>query len=160
MLMDWIASGAPVSTRSARTADAGRLASLHGEGFERGWGPGEFEQLLSDESVLGHIAEARFSRPRGFVLSRIAGDEAEILSVVVSIRSRRQGVAAMLLGQHLSALRQRGVTIVFLEVEEGNHAAIALYRRYAFETVGKRSSYYKRADGSSPAALVMRRDLG
>ena len=148
-----------LAVRATRTTDASRLAKLHAEGFERGWGAGEFEQLLSDETVIGHVAEARFLRMRGFVLSRVAGPEAEILSIVVSAKARGRGAGALLLGRHLAALQQRGVAALFLEVEEGNAAAIALYRRYAFETVGKRGSYYKRADGSRPAAIVMRRDL-
>ena len=157
--MDWIVPGTRLALRGARTADAGRLASLHAEGFERGWGTGEFEQLLAERNVIGHVAESRFRSPRGFVLSRIAAEEAEILSIVVSLKARGRGVGALLLGQHLSALQHHGVRALFLEVEDGNRSAIALYHRYAFETVGKRGSYYKRADGSSPSALVMRRNL-
>ena len=159
MLMDWIASGPTVAVRDARTSDASRLARLHAEGFERGWRAGEFEQLLAEKTVVGHVAEARFKSPRGFILSRSAGEEAEVLSIVVSTKARGQGIGAMLLGSHLSALQSHGVKALFLEVEEGNKAAIALYRRYAFETVGKRGSYYKRADGSSPSALILRREL-
>ena len=145
--------------REAVGADAPRLGDLHGQGFERAWGIGEFESLLSEPNVLGHLAEGRFKRACGFVLSRLAQDEAEILSIVVAIKARRLGVGAALLERHLAALTQRGVRRLFLEVEEENDAACALYRRYGFGMVGKRSSYYKKADGSRPAALVMRRDF-
>lgn len=145
--------------RPARSGDAHALARLHAEGFERGWSAGEFEQLLSDRSVLGLVCAGGLGAPAGFVLARIAADEAEILSIVVARSSRRQGVGAALLTHLLSSLAQHRVAALFLEVEEENAAAIALYRHFGFGEVGKRKSYYKRADGSSPAALVMRRSL-
>ena len=48
---------------------------------------------------------------------------------------------------------------LFLEVDETNTAAIALYRRLGFRKVGQRKAYYDAGDGSKNAALVMRLDL-
>jgi len=145
--------------RAAQMRDAAALARLHAEGFEQGWTATAFEQLLGDRSVLGHVAEEAPKPPHAFILSRLAADEAELLSILIGRRARGRGLGTELLGLHLSALAERGITKLFLEVEEGNAPARALYDRHGFETVGKRPSYYKRADGSSPAALVMRRDL-
>ena len=66
------------------------------------------------------------------MLSRRAVDEAEILTVVVDPSARRNGCGQRLLGAHLSRLAALGVTTVFLEVEEENVAALALYRRFGF----------------------------
>jgi ribosomal-protein-alanine N-acetyltransferase len=44
---------------------------------------------------------------------------------------------------------------VFLEVDENNAPARALYRRAGFADVGRRKSYYQ----SGASALVLRRDL-
>ncbi|MBY0613549.1 MAG: ribosomal protein S18-alanine N-acetyltransferase [Beijerinckiaceae bacterium] len=145
--------------RPARVDDAHALTRLHTEGFERGWSTGEFEQLLSDRSVLGVVSAGGFSGPNGFALARMAADEAEILSIAVARSARRQGIGAALLTHLISSLAQNRIAALFLEVEEENAAAIALYRHFGFAEVGKRKSYYKRADGSSPAALVMRRSL-
>ena len=153
----WPRSG--IYCRPARANDAHALARLHAEGFERGWATGEFEQLLSDRSVLGVVSAGSLASLKGFVLARIAADEAEILSIVVARGARRQGIGAALMTHALSALTQNGVVALFLEVEEENAAALALYRHFGFDEVGKRKSYYKRADGSSPAALIMRRSL-
>ena len=105
------------------------------------------------------MAHTASNLPCGFILSRIAADEAEILSIVIAKNARRKGVGGQLLTTHLSALAQSGAQTVFLEVDELNVSALALYRHFGFEKVGERKAYYKRKDGSSPAALVMRRCL-
>ncbi|MET0429646.1 MAG: ribosomal-protein-alanine acetyltransferase, partial [Microvirga sp.] len=56
-------------------------------------------------------------------------------------------------------LAPRGARIVFLEVEEGNAPALALYRRLGFREVGRREGYYARPDGTRAAALTMSLDL-
>eukprot|EP01042_Synura_sphagnicola_P035465 gene35465-biopygen34027 len=93
-------------------------------------------------------------------MSRVAADEAEVLSIVVAGDRRRSGLGQTLLCAHMAQLAARGATRLFLEVEDGNAPAIALYRRLGFETVGRREGYYPKPDGTRVAALVMRRDLG
>lgn len=96
----------------------------------------------------------------GFVLSRMAADEAEILTIGVAPLARRKGIAGLLLSTHLGRLTAAGTRRVFLEVDHENHAALALYASFGFQKVGERKAYYRRAEGDSAKALVMRRDLG
>ena len=51
------------------------------------------------------------------------------------------------------------IRTLFLEVEEGNAPAIALYKRQGFTDVSRRDAYYRKADGSAATAIVMRRTL-
>lgn len=95
----------------------------------------------------------------GFVLSRAVVDEAEILTIAVAPSFRRQGVGGALLAAHIATLAAQGIKALFLEVEAGNHAALALYRSFDFYQVGTRKGYYPKVGAAAAAALVLRRDL-
>lgn len=148
----------PPEIRPADTGDADACAAVHRAGFERPWDRYEFERLLAGSGMLAHVAVAR-QLVIGFCLCRLAADEAEILSIAVDPGRRRTGVGHLLLARQISELPYSGVRRLFLEVEEGNAPALALYHRLGFAEVGRRQSYYRKADGSHAAALVMRRDL-
>jgi ribosomal-protein-alanine N-acetyltransferase len=146
---------APLETRHAA-----RLAEIHRGAFARPWEAHDFERCLAERNVLADgVFLGSSGEPAGFALSRRAADEAEILSVAVLPEARGRGHAAALLSRHLEALAQRGVRHVHLEVEEGNEAALALYRRHDFHEVGRRPGYYARPDGTRVAALIMSRTL-
>ena len=133
-----------------------RLAAIHASAFARPWTAQDFESFLAERPVRGDgLFLDRATQPSGFVLSRRAADEAEILSVAVAREARGRGYARTLLASHLQALAHAGVRKVHLEVEDGNDPALALYRRLGFKNVGRREGYYKRPDGSRAAALTM-----
>ena len=95
----------------------------------------------------------------GFILSRLAGDEAEILSVAVASARRGRGIARALLNLHLRRLAGLGARAVFLEVDEDNTPARRLYQRAGFREVGRRPGYYRQGRDKPATALVLRRDL-
>jgi ribosomal-protein-alanine N-acetyltransferase len=138
--------------------DAAAMASLHAASFQRGWSDGEFERLLLERSVVAH--RAMMGRAlAGFILSRMAAGEAEILSVAVASARRGRGLAGALLDLHMRRLAGLGVRAIFLEVDEDNTPARRLYERAGFREVGRRAGYYQRESGSTANALVLRRDL-
>jgi len=143
------------SFSEARERDAAAIAALHAAAFQRGWGEDEVQRLLIDRAVVAD--RATIGRTLiGFILSRRAADEAEILSITVAPSRRRHGVARRLLDLHLRRLAGLGARAVFLEVGERNVPARRLYGRAGFHEVGRRQGYY---DGGA-TALVLRRDLG
>lgn len=145
-----------LSQASAR--DAAALAALHAASFRRGWSESEMERLLVERNVVAH--RAVLGRDVcGFILSRLAGDEAEILSVAVAPARRGSGIARALLDLHLRRLAGLGARAVFLEVDEHNAAARRLYARAGFREVGRRPGYYAQDGGVPATALVLRRDL-
>jgi ribosomal-protein-alanine N-acetyltransferase len=153
----WFARGAPALSE-ASVRDASAIAKLHGASFQRGWSDDEIERLLLERSTLAH--RATIGRVlQGFILSRRAGDEAEILSVAVAGAARGRGLARALLDLHMRRLAGLGVRAVFLEVDEDNEPARRLYRRAGFREVGRRAGYYRKASGHAATALTLRRDL-
>jgi ribosomal-protein-alanine N-acetyltransferase len=151
------ARGEP-SLKPAQLRDAAALAALHAASFNRGWSEQEFEQLLTDRNVMADRAANGRTRV-GFILSRRAADEAEILSVAVAQRQRGRGLARRLLDLHLRRLAGLGLRAVFLEVDESNTPARRLYARAGFSEVGRRPGYYSQGGAKPTSALVLRRDL-
>jgi len=157
LLARFFARPEPMLTE-AGPRDAAALAALHGASFRRGWSEDEFERLLLDRSVLAHRAMIG-RRPVGFIISRIAVGEAEILSVAVARAHQGRGLARRLLDLHMRRLAGLGVRTVFLEVDDDNVAARRLYAGSAFRQVGRRDGYYSGPGSAAGAALVLRRDL-
>lgn len=149
--------GEPVLSE-ASTADAPVFAPLHTASFHRGWSEEEFRSLLMDRNVVAHRALTQRGLA-GFILSRIAAGEAEILSVAVAPDLRGRGLARALLDLHLRRLAGLGVRQVFLEVDETNTPARRLYARKGFGEVGRREAYFRTGAGASTTALILRRDL-
>jgi ribosomal-protein-alanine N-acetyltransferase len=88
--------------------DAAALAAVHAASFRRGWSETEFERLLTDKSVIAH--HATIARDHvGFILSRLAAGEAEILSVAIDVHCRGRGLGHRLLDLHLRRLAGLGV---------------------------------------------------
>ena len=141
---------------------AGAMGALHQDAFARPWSETEFAALIGQDTVFGFLA-VEIGRigapPAGFVLIRVAADEAEILSIAVAGAHRGRGVGWALMDAALRQLHGERVAQVFLEVDEANQAAIALYRRLGFAEVGRRPAYYKDGNESAGDALVMRRDI-
>lgn len=152
-----------MTVRDAGMDDCEVLSEVHGQAFRRGWSGAEFEALLAQPGVHALVADWRNAfgrhRPGGFILYRIAADEAEILSVAVSPEYRRRGIGLRLLEETLRRLYRERVASLHLEVEEGNAAALALYRRMDFIEAGRRHNYYAQEAAPPRGALVMRRQL-
>jgi [ribosomal protein S18]-alanine N-acetyltransferase len=136
-------------------SDAAAIATLHAASFQRGWGEDELHGLLIDRKVVAHrVTVGRLFV--GFILSRMAVGEAEILSIAIAPNWRGRGFARPLLDVHIRRLAGLGTRAVLLEVDEHNAPANRLYRNAGFYEVGRRLRYY---DGGA-TALVLRRDLG
>jgi len=142
----------------ANPRDATAIAKLHANSFRHGWSDGEFERMLGERNIVAHRAMLGRSL-HGFILSRLAGGEAEILSVAVASARRGRGLARALLNLHLRRLAGLGANAVFLEVDEDNEPARRLYRRAGFREVGRRPGYYQQGRDHAATALILRRDL-
>jgi [ribosomal protein S18]-alanine N-acetyltransferase len=160
-MMSWLSAllGSGRTTIEPATGrDALRLAQIHGASFHRGWDEAEFERMLAERNTLIHLLRTG-RKIIGFAVSRMAADEAEILSIAIDAAHRGRGLSQHLLLTHLGHLAGRGVRKVFLEVEENNQPARRLYEHAGFAAIGRRDRYYRQPGGEHLNALLMRRDL-
>lgn len=147
---------------AAGSSDVGRMAEMQATCFREPWGavslaktlslPGAFALLLRDTTPAGRIAA-------GFVVIQVAADQADLLTLGVIPGLRRRGHARRLLEEGIARAARLGAKTVFLEVAEDNAAALGLYRRAGFETIGRREGYYRDEDGRRIAAVTMRRAI-
>jgi ribosomal-protein-alanine acetyltransferase len=79
----------------------------------------------------------------GFVVGTKIGDEWEIENLAIKPDARRRGLGSHLVGEFINLAKVIGAKAIFLEVRESNHAARALYDKWAFTEEGRRKSYYK-----------------
>ena len=141
-----------IEAADASRADA--LAALHAACLEEAWPAADIDALLRQPGVFAALATD--TTPVGFMLWRVAADEAEILSLGVLPVARRHGIATALLDAAVVSLLAAGVASLFLEVAEDNAAALAFYRAHGFGEVGRRSRYYRRANERDADALVLK----
>lgn len=159
-----------MALRSVRTAieeagpaDYEAMAEIHERSFRRAWSMEEIAALLADyprvQGIVLKRAGARQPKPVGFGILRVAGGEAEILTVAVDPDDRRRGYGRLLVEEMARRAYRERADALFLEVDESNRSAVMLYRQLGFETVGERPRYYEHKDAPPGAALVMRLPL-
>ncbi|MEZ5829498.1 MAG: N-acetyltransferase [Hyphomicrobiales bacterium] len=146
-----------VSVSPATPADAGLMAALHAVCFDRPWDETAMAQFIAGPGTLclvGFAGEAEPS-PAGLLVARRAAEEAELLTLGVVPSSRRLGVGRALLQRAIDQLRASGVGNLFLEVADGNKAALELYRALGAVPVGRRPSYYESGADATIFSLAL-----
>lgn len=161
MFRDLFASRRPSFHIAVLTGDHAAAASaIHAASFARAWGTLELERMIATDTIYSDgVFIGADTALLGLALSRLVADEAEILTLAVDTGTRGQGAGRALLAAHLDRLSRAGARAVFLEVDEGNEPALALYRRAGFAEIGRRPGYYPKPDGSKATAMTMRANL-
>ncbi len=144
--------------RAATQDDFVTLAALHALCFAESWSARAIGQLLGTPGAFALLAESG-GAARGFILIRVAADEAEILSIGVTPGTRRLGSGRRLVGAGAAKARDMGAVTLFLEVARENEAARALYAAAGFSEAGLRRGYYRGPGAEAEDALVLRANL-
>jgi len=111
-------------------------------------------ELLDQHAMPARPAFA----PAGFVLSRYAADEEELLLIAVAPLHRRKGLGEALMHHLFEAASARGAKRMFLEMRRGN-PALQLYRKTGFEPIGERPNYYRAGNGTLIDAITFARTI-
>lgn len=134
--------------------DAPAIAALHADLFPQAWSEADVHALIAQPSAVALVVD-RDGTVDGFVIGRVAADEAEILSIGVARRARGCGLGAELLATFAEAVKGRQAAQIYLEVAADNASALALYRRAGYAAIATRRGYYQRPDLPAVDAICM-----
>ena len=133
---------------------AEELARLHAPLFSPAWDMASFKLLLDHPGSIAFTA--RIGEPpetAGFILGRLAADDAEILTLGVCEAWQRRGIGRRLVEALCRAARKAEARRLHLEVAASNAIALRLYKRLGFEEIGHRQGYYERP-GAPPEDAI------
>lgn len=149
-----------------------RIMAVMEESFDptygEAWNKRQIADALAMPSTRGLVVDAKGRlipddspqngnpQSAGFVLTRKAADEEELLLIAVSPQFRRQGLGESLLHRLFERARNGGITRIFLEMRRGN-PAIHLYEKVGFKPIGERPNYYRLANGERVDAITFNR---
>lgn len=131
--------------REAALADLSSLAALEQDVFGReAYPPFFFRQALDLWAPFFLVAEDEAGHVAGYALAAPSVHRAEacVLSTGVRPARRGRGLATRLLDALLGRLDAVGIERVWLTVHPENAAAIRLYRRFGFATMGEEADYF------------------
>lgn len=145
------------TVRPAAARDFAAIVEIEAEAFRaQSWGAKSVREGLSTPLVSALLAFGDGApAPDGFALWRTLGKEGEILSLAVAPARRRMGAADALVEAILKDAAADSLAAMFLEVDDANLPARALYEKHLFRQVGRRPRYYRNGHD----ALVLRRSL-
>ncbi|MGR3485342.1 MAG: GNAT family N-acetyltransferase [Paracoccaceae bacterium] len=124
------------------------MARIHAACFPLPWREDAIARMLAGGCIEAHV-------PGAFALARVILDEAEVLTLATDPAHRGEGRATRVLSRLIATLAPTAARRLFLEVEETNAPARALYARAGLSRVGRRADYY----GPGRHALILARDL-
>ena len=119
------------------------VAALEREIFSMPWSENGFLSALSSSDTLYLTARAD-GRVIGYCGLLQSFDEADITNVAVSPAYRGRGVGYRMLSELMEAGKTRGIERYTLEVRISNQAALALYEKLGFASVGVRKNFYEK----------------
>ena len=146
----------PVSAEDFET-----IISIERDAFAQPWNRKAIIDELSCADASQYVARA-FSQSQAhsaviaYIFVRFLTDEMHIMKIAVDSNWRNRGTGTALLQFMQTVGKRRGATTVLLEVRPSNLAAIRLYEKSGFQTIGIRPNYYPH---TRETALVMSKSL-
>lgn len=116
------------------------LAVIEQQCFHTPWSENALAAELEEDGSLFLVAEG--PEPLGYVGCKTVLDEGYITNVAVRPDARRHGIARRLLQELQKVAEKQGLSFITLEVRVSNVAAIALYEKAGYISVGTRKAFY------------------
>ena len=141
--------------RKMHFQDIFKVHDLEVEAYQDPWSFSHFRHELIDSQVSWPLIAENELELLGYAIVWFVKDELHIANVATAPAHRRKGIATELLSVIMEEGINRQASRAYLEVRSSNIAAIKLYKKFGFESIGIRSMYYH--DGEN--ATLMQRIL-
>ena len=122
--------------------DIKAVAQMEEKYIECPWNENTLLESFGQDSYVFIKAEEQ-EKLVGYGSVQLVLDEGNINNIAVDENFRHKGVASGILNNIIARCKDKNVTVMFLEVNEHNVGAIALYTKFGFEKIGERKNYYK-----------------
>jgi len=106
------------------------------------WSLNMFLDLLDNSLAVCYIA-LEDDEVAGYLIAYHILSELQILNIAVKKSMRNKKIATKLFEAMFDYAKSRNINEFTLEVRPSNAGAIALYKKFGFETDGVRKNYYK-----------------
>ena len=123
-------------------ADMSAIAQMEAKYIECPWSQNVLLESFEQSEYVFIKAEENDALI-GYGSVQIVFDEGNINNIAVDEDFRNRGIASGILSNIIDKCKEREVATLFLEVNEHNKGAIALYEKFGFEKIAERKNYYK-----------------
>lgn len=127
--------------REMTPADLSEVVEIEQRIFTQPWSRQGFLSSLQQQDTLYLVAQQN-GKVAGYCGLLQSFDEADITNVAVHPEYRRLGIAYQMLEQLMEQGGTRGIQRYTLEVRVSNTAAVKLYQKLGFASVGIRKNFY------------------
>lgn len=132
-----------ISIRPFEKSELPSILRIEEQCFDRdAWSREIFLEYADSVPRLFLVAKVG-ARIAGYSIASLTRGGAEIASMAVLPKYRREGVATALLKTTIQKVRRAGARAVWLMVRRQNEQAIRLYRKLGFVRVGTVPNYYE-----------------
>ncbi len=133
--------------------DIRAIIEIEQDSFTAPWSELSFLNDMYNADSLSKVALIK-NRVVGYVCTRYVLNEGHLLNLAVHRDFRRRGIATEIMNTALEELKEKGCTLLYLEVRVSNLDAIKFYERFGFKIASFRRKYY--SSPSEDGALMMR----
>ena len=138
--------------RKMAVEDLEQVVAIDQVSFSLPWPPRSFYFEVTDNPASRCYVAEQDGKIVAMLVAWFIVDEIHIATLATHPDFRKQGVGENLLARVLQSAREEGAVTSFLEVRDGNDAALKMYRKFGYVESGRREGYY--ADNGEDAILM------
>jgi ribosomal-protein-alanine N-acetyltransferase len=132
--------------------DVEQVVALDRMSFSLPWPVSSFRYELTENLASRCWVAELDGRIAAMLVAWLIVDEIHIATIATHPDFRKQGIGEKLLSFTLQSAKDEGAITSFLEVREGNDAALMMYQKFGYVESGRRKGYY--LDNGEDAILM------